>query len=84
MKNFKSLMKESRAQYKAKLVKNKDEFKAEFKDFKEQLTTKIEKTNTRIEIIETRVEQSLNEQALKMENKFKEYKACLLYTSRCV
>ena len=54
---------------------NSEERRAEFKEFKEQLTTKLEITNTRIEILETRVEQSLNEQVLKIENRFEEQKA---------
>ena len=50
------------------------EFKTEFNNFKEQLTTKLEETNTNIEVLEARVEQSMKEQALKMENRFNEQK----------
>ena len=39
------------------------------------MTTKLEEINTTVEVLETRVEQSLNEHALKIENKFKEQKA---------
>ena len=56
------------------LKKNREEVKAEFNNLKEQLTTKLEETNTKIEVLQARVEQSLNEQALKMENRFKEQK----------
>ena len=59
------------------IQKNSEETRAEFKEFKEQLTTKLEETNTRIEyetILETRVEQSLNEHAIKIENRFKDQK----------
>ena len=49
--------------------------KQELIDSTMQLADKIRETNTRIEMLETSVEQSLNEQALKMENRFKEQKA---------
>ena len=44
------------------------------KENNEKLTAKLDETNTRVEALENRVQQSLNEQAKKIENKFKEYK----------
>lgn len=85
LKVFRSKCKNNN-ELKAQFAKNNEEAKPEFSElkkcnkestdeFKEQATTKLEETNTRIGIFEARVEQSLNEQILKTENRFKGQKA---------